>query len=67
MEAAITKQGVRNLNSLGPQRKRPPRDDQPRKQPDAEASATPAAPTADPAAAPADELAAAPAPAADKT
>jgi hypothetical protein len=60
VEATITKQGVRNLNSLGPQRQRPPRDDKPRKQPDAET----------PAAAPAkstDETAATPAPAADKT
>jgi hypothetical protein len=60
VEAPITKQGLRNLNSLGPQRKRPPRDDdKPRKQGGAEA----------PASAPAavrEEGAATPAPAADQ-
>jgi hypothetical protein len=60
MEATITKLGVRNLNSLGPQRARPPRDDKPRKQRDGETPTTaPATPTAD--------TAATPAPAADKT
>jgi hypothetical protein len=32
MEATVTKQGVRNLNGLGPQRKRPPRDELPQKE-----------------------------------
>ena len=36
MDSRVTKQGVRDLNSLGPQRKRPPREDQPRKDRDAE-------------------------------
>jgi hypothetical protein len=56
MEAAITKQGVRNLNGLGPQRKRPLDDDKPRKQ--------------EPATAPVargEQMTAAPAPAPDKT
>jgi hypothetical protein len=61
VEATITKQGLRNLNSLGPQRKRPPRDDKPRQQ--AEAETPPSAP----AAAPEEAAAATPVPAADQT
>jgi hypothetical protein len=64
VESTITKQGVRDLNSLGPQRKRPPREDKPGKQRDAET------PTAAPASSPmtsSAETAATPAPAADKT
>jgi len=60
VESTITKQGVRDLNSLGPQRKRPPREDKPGTQRDAET------PTAAPVK-PSDETAATPAPAADKT
>jgi hypothetical protein len=64
VESTITKQGVRNLNSLGPQRPRPPRDDKPRKQPDAETVAS--APASAPAPA-SDETVTTPAPAADKS
>jgi len=64
VESTITKQGVRNLNSLGPQRARPPRDDKPRKQPDAETVAS--APATEPTPS-SDETVTTPAPAADKS
>ena len=42
MDSRVTKQGVRDLNSLGPQRKRPPRgEDLPRKDRDAEKATAP--------------------------
>jgi hypothetical protein len=44
MDSRVTKQGVRDLNSLGPQRKRPPREDQPRKDQNAEKTTTPSVP-----------------------
>jgi len=44
MDSRVTKQGVRDLNSLGPQRKRPPREDQPRKDRGAEKLAAPTLP-----------------------
>jgi hypothetical protein len=44
MIVSVTKQGVRDLNSLGPQRKRPPRDDQPRNNRGAEKPAAPTPP-----------------------